>query len=195
MNPNRENWYAQQNKEFELDNHVSDFEQGILHFRNVYDNYFKYLEIKKDLQHKRILEIGPANFPALAFCYNYADSYIIEPMASEYLLKCIYGKNIMRYQHPAEDITLPENDIHEVWLFNVLQHVIDPAIILNKCMIAVKTIRFFEPINQGIDGQHLHNFTIEYFEDFFKQKVNHFPKHQEIPRFHNGECAYGIIKL
>lgn len=188
----KEQWGKAQQEEFKLDA-VPDFDSGILHFRKVYDYYFHYLGIKRNLKGKKIIEIGPANFPALTFCYNHDESYVIEPMNNSYVDVCISGRNIFFYKMPAEEVEFP--DVDEIWLLNVLQHTMDPELILKKCMESAKVIRFFEPINCGTSPTHLHNFTLEYFENIFGQKVNHFAEKQEIVGFHDSECAYGVINL
>lgn len=98
----KEQWLKAQEEERKLDA-VSSCEAGVMHFKNVYNHYFKYLDIERDQKGKSILEIGPANFPALYFCHNYNTSYIIEPMESEHLHRCMDGKNIFLFNLPAEE--------------------------------------------------------------------------------------------
>ena len=186
-------WEKAQQEEFKLDS-VSDFDSGILHFRKVYDHYFHYLGISRNLKEKNILEIGPANFPAISFCHNFFKSYVIEPNETDHLLDCVTGRDIVVIVKPAEEIEhFPR--VYEIWLLNILQHTMDPELILKKCMQTAKVIRFFEPINCGTSPTHLHDFTLEYFENIFGQKVNHFAAKQEIVGFHDSECAYGVINL
>lgn len=179
----KETWQAAQIEERKF--HTEGFHEGREHYGLSYDQYFKYLGIDKDLQGKNIVEIGPADFPALAYCKNLGEkSLVIEPMPSENLK--LSGLNIIT--DLAED-AIYEAD--EVWLMNVLQHVIDPNLIVERAKKQSKVIRYFEPINYGIDVCHPWNLIKEMFEDWFGE-VNYYPANPEAFRFHTWECVYGV---
>jgi hypothetical protein len=175
-------WKAAQIEERKY--HYLSREEGIKHYAKSYENYFHYLGIDKNLKNKLIAEIGPADFPALAFCENIGYSYIVEPLPSV-ILKT-FGIGIV--QKKAEELTFGQCD--EVWLFNVLQHVEDPGKIVENAKLA-RCVRFFEPINYGVDACHLHNLTLEMFQDWFGE-VNYYPKNEKAIAFHQWECAYGV---
>lgn len=174
--------------------HTQPFETGYEAYRQSYRQYFEHLGMSFDCQEKTILEIGPADYPALAYCTNYEHSYIIEPMPGSILQELIKGRPITHIAKPAEDICwqsdLPMVD--EVWLFNVLQHVKDPAGIILNSMETAHKVRFFEPINCGTSDCHLWNFTLEYFRDQFGDLfVKHYRGNPGAVNFHTHECAYG----
>jgi len=152
--------------------------------RRYYTWYFMFLDIEKNLWGKRIIEIGPADYPALMFCNNFK-GFVIEPLPSKILeLNCsVSGLTLIREK--AENVEFPSVD--EVWLFNVLQHTEKPDTIIRKSLKA-GTVRFFEPINFGVDSMHLHNFTKEYFQQFFKN-VKVYPSNPDMVMFHKHECA------
>lgn len=169
--------------------HSMTLMKGLRYYQQVYSKYFSYLNINPNLKNKTIVEVGPADFPALYYCENYR-GIIVEPMESEYLNLICQHKNIYRIAKPLEECALPKAD--EIWLLNVMQHVIDPELFVHKCKEAACTIRFFEPINYPVCVYHPHSFTIDDFKQFFNN-VNLYT--DRLPCFFDGDCAYGVWSL
>lgn len=164
--------------------HNFDRNHGQNHYKNTYYNYFEYLDIKDS--DAFIVEIGCADFPALQWV-KFGKGLFIEPMPSEILKDIAKELNCDIIADPVENIDIPECD--EIWLLNVMQHVIDPDLFIAKCKSAAKIIRFFEPIDWPIEIYHPHTFTFEWYK-------NHFPDAKlykgDKPNFHEAKCAYGI---
>lgn len=180
----QERWLKAQ--EAERSFHNEDFETGKEHYGVSYEQYFKHLGIDPDLKEKNIVEIGPADFPALGYCRNIGSkSLIIEPMPSDHLKR--FGITILN--ELAEDA---QYEADEVWLFNVLQHVIDPYKIVENAKKQVSVIRFFEPINYGVDQCHPWNLTMEMFNSWFGESAKYYPPNPDAIKFHTWECAYGV---
>jgi hypothetical protein len=78
----------------------------------------------------------------------------------------------------------------EVWLMNVLQHVYDLELVIENVKKA-DCVRFFEPIDYGTDGMHLHNLTEEMFIDWFG-KCKIYGPNKDADCFHQWKCAYGV---
>jgi ubiquinone/menaquinone biosynthesis C-methylase UbiE len=57
----------------------------------------------------------------------------------------------------------------ECFIYNCLQHVVDPLKILDKITAVSKRIRIAEPLNVPTDHMHLHMFTENYFDEYFSQ--------------------------
>lgn len=179
-------------QEEERKHHTGSLEQGICAYAHTYDEYFRYTGGGRHQKGKKIIEIGCADIPGLYYCSGFKRGIVIEPMPSNILIELAKSTepNIEIIKAPAEDIEFPKVD--EVWLFNVLQHVIDPDVIINKAKAAAKIIRFFEPINDHIDLCHLHSFTLDYFKGHFGDCVIHYEDHKgRVQGFHEHECAYG----
>jgi hypothetical protein len=157
-----------------------------------YQKYFKYLDIPYDLGNKSVVEIGPAKVAGLSFCKNYGKSYIIEPIVFEDTAKYYEDKpNLTFIREPAEKCEFPKAD--EVWLFNLLQHVIDPLEIINRCKKNAKVVRFFEAINTGTNEIHPFAFSYDFFCDQFGKDVTKFYKGGTGgEEFHGSDCAYGV---
>ncbi len=169
------------------------YEDRLAHYVTVYRHYFNYLHIPAaDLGYRSVIEIGPADFPAVMFCNqdHIKEVTIIEPMPSEILESHCRRYSFGLIKAPAEELWFPQYD--ECWIFNVLQHVISPEAIINKAKAACKVIRFFEPIDSQIDSKHLHTFDLAFFEKHFGECTTFYTAPEGIERFFRGRCAYGV---
>jgi hypothetical protein len=186
---NKDRWELAQ-KEEKL-HHINDnLDLSLIKWREIYDFYFRYLNVDTNLENKKILEIGPAKIPALIYCTNYDSSYIVEPTIYEntdYLYK---DKPITFIRELYEECESPKVD--EIWLFNVLQHILNPDVFVDKCKKSSKIIKFFEPINTPIEVHHPHSFTYDDYVKYFGDSVNFYKGSTEI--FHTADCVYGIYK-
>jgi hypothetical protein len=153
-----------------------------------YASYFRYLGLTPDQSGKTITEIGCADFPALQLC-DVEKGYLVEPLPSTILEEVVENNDSLELiQSKVEDIDLPKSD--EIWLLNVLQHVLDPDLFIKKCKKATKVIRFFEPIDWPIEIYHPHTFTEEDFRGWFGGSVVRYEGTE--PNFHQAHCAYGV---
>lgn len=157
-----------------------------------YEEYYKHcvslLGTSFDLGGKSALEIGPAKVPFLKFCKNYKDSYIIEPLRFEENHQFCQANGIKEINDSAENIDFPQVDL--IILINLLQHVLDPSLIIEKSKKAAKEIWFFEPIQTAVDDLHLWSFDAKFFEDNFG--VAHLYPGGSIKGFHGANCVYGV---
>lgn len=182
----KQRWLEAQNEERKFHNSANSNEvEARKHYLDSYRQYFEFLEIDFDLKGKNVVEIGPADFPALSYCSNLGEgSFVIEPMPSEILKST--GLKIV--QELAEDLDYKAD---EVWLMNVLQHVINPYKIVERAKKQSKIIRFFEPVNYGVDVCHPWNLTMDMFIGWFGE-VKHYPGNPNAVNFHTWENAYGV---
>jgi hypothetical protein len=164
--------------------HTESFYDGYNHYEQSYRQYFQHLGIL-NVSDRVIVEIGPADFPALAYVQHAKGSMIIEPMPSEHLKR--FGIPINTGM--AEDV---EYEADEVWLFNVLQHVIDPHKIVERAKKQASVVRFFEPIDYGCDECHPWNLTEAMFREWFGDAVQIWEAGQDVVNFHTWKCAYGV---
>jgi hypothetical protein len=163
-------------------------EQSYADFKINYGYYFEYLNIDNtDLKQKSIAEIGCARISSLFFCNNYSKSYVIEPTHYPEADKYYEGKDIVKIYERAEVCKFPKVD--EVWMFNLLQHVQNPDLLIEKCKQNSKVIRFFEPIDYEINEQHPFKFSFDDFKNYFGDCVQ---LYHGRPGFHQANCAYGI---
>jgi hypothetical protein len=182
-------WQEAQKEEILHHTHENT-QDALLKWKNIYEFYFRYLDIETDLKNKKILEIGPARISALLYCDNYDYSYIVEPTTYDDTDVLYKDKKITFIKEIYEECESPIVD--EIWLFNVLQHILDPDLFINKCKKNAKIIRFFEPINTPIEVHHPHSFTYDDYKKYFGESVKYYKGSTEI--YHTADCVYGIYK-
>lgn len=174
------------------------------HYRRSYECYFKYLGMSFDQKGKSIVEIGCSEFPALSYCQNVVSNHlspqtflldgslprgiIIEPLITPMLRRVVDDHGLYWIRYALEDMgLLPKAD--EVWLLNVMQHIIDPELFVSKCKQIAPVIRFFEPIDFGTSDCHPHTYSIDDFIRWFGQAERY--KGGSDEGFHTADCAYG----
>jgi hypothetical protein len=193
----KEQW--QQAQAAERTFHTMGYGEGIMHYHNSYRNYFELVGLGFDLGGMTVIEVGPADFPALYFCEN-MNGVVVEPMESEHLKRICEHKNIQLIKKMLEEIDGEEiialqvshNALTEVWLFNVMQHIADPESFVMKAKMLADRIRFFEPINRPAETHHPQSYTLEDFKRWFGDCVQYYHGGDSRPGFHTAECAYGV---
>lgn len=110
-----------------------------------------------DLQGKRVLDVGGGPTSLLLKSFNHPKCMVVDP--------CDYPKWVSD-RYTAAGVTLArlrgedigsEERFDEVWLYNCLQHVDNPKLIIENCLRAVKpggTFRIFEWINTPVNEAH-----------------------------------------
>ncbi len=95
---------------------------------------------------------------------------------------------IVWFQRAFEDIPHPP-PVAETWLFNCLQHVRDPELVIAKAKETSGVIRFFEPVDYPTCVYHPHTFTQDNFERWFGDSVKRYT--DRVPGFFDSDCVYG----
>lgn len=109
-----------------------------------------------DLGGRSILDIGGGAISLLLKCINYGKVKIIDPLPYPDWIAARYEYAGIEYElQKGEEIN--EIGYDEVWIYNVLQHVIDPVAIINNAKRAGKIIRLFEWLEVGEAPGHPHN--------------------------------------
>ena len=190
----KEQW--QQAQKGEINHHVGNFdlnEPNRVHYYNVYKTIFDFVSpgFTFDAANKKIMEIGPGVFAALLSCQNTQNSFIVEPMdLPENVVNVYKEKNITILKGAVEDLNLPQVD--EVWIFNVMQHILNPDLFVSKLKKIAKKILFFEPIGTPVDGLHIYSYTLQDFQKYFGETSTKEFVGGSVPSFHTAMCAYGI---
>ena len=106
-----------------------------------------------DLAGKSILDIGGGPSSILLKCRDGvnknewlgdARSTVVDPLTMPYWVQARYeAAGIELVNAPAEDFNSSEVD-DECWIYNCLQHVVDPYAVLNVAMTYSRVIRIFE---------------------------------------------------
>lgn len=109
-----------------------------------------------NLDGKSILDIGGGPTSLLLKCVNYDKVKVIDPLSyPDWITERYAYANIEYERICGEDVI--ETGYDEVWIYNVLQHVIDPIVIVNNAKRAGKIIRLFEWLEIGVAPGHPHN--------------------------------------
>jgi hypothetical protein len=187
-----ERW--QQAQVAERAQHTMSYMEGLLHYSKSYKHYFHFVGLGNDLGGLNVIEVGPADFPALNECRGEGKLFVVEPLPSEILERICKEKGIMlvtrAFEHLDFSTGKPEGTI-EVWLFNVMQHIIDPDKFIDQAKSIADRIRFFEPIDQPITEYHPHTYALADYQKYFGDVVQLYAG-GTTPGFHEADCAYGV---
>lgn len=118
-----------------------------------------------DLKGKSILDIGGGPVSMLLKCINIKRGDVIDPCNYPKWIDERYNEAKIGYiRAKGEDANLYDSIFDEVWIYNVLQHVDDPKLIIENAKKVSKIIRIFEWIDNGVSPGHPH--------DLKEQKLN-----------------------
>lgn len=154
--------------------------------RRTTETIFRYLGIATDQGGKSIAEIGCGPYPCVSFCSN-AMPILYDPLRFEPLAELARAGNAVWFEQPYEDATAPR--VSETWLFNCLQHVRDPELVVSKAKESSIVVRFFEPIGERITEYHPHAFIMDDFVRWFGSAELY--EGGAVDGFHTADCAYG----
>lgn len=114
-----------------------------------------------DLQGKSVLDIGGGPVSMLLKCENLKRGVVIDPCNYPKWIDERYKEAYIVYKRmKGEDIGKDIESIiiyDEVWIYNVLQHVDDPRLIIENAKKISKIIRIFEWIDNGVSPGHPHD--------------------------------------
>lgn len=156
--------------------------------RRAYDHIFRYLGMSFNQSGKCIAEVGCGAYPAVGFCKD-VDGWAFEPLWFPSLEEMQSKVEIYWIKEPFEDADVNTIYFHEVWIFNCLQHVRDPELVIIKAKEMAPIIRFFEPVDYPTCVYHPHTFTEADFIRWFGDSVKRYT--DRLPGFFDGDCVYG----
>ena len=193
----KQRWLSAQNEE--LSDHING-NYDLSYYNNIYNNIFSLLKLEKtQFENQTIIEVGPALYPCLVNIKT-KKSIAIEPLFDLFPshIKTLYANsNITCITIPIEELQDNSFDCDEIWIFNVMQHIIDPDLFIDKCIMLSKVIRILEPIDWPTNNAHPHTYNFDYFLNKFSNFENDLKiyKGNSIANFHSANCVYGTIKI
>ena len=138
--------------------------------------YARHMGIRSaDLCGKSILDIGggPASF--LLQCRNFRRATVVDPLPAMDATRQRYAQDgINLVQETAESFTCLER-YDEVWIYNVLQHVIDPQAVLKRAQACARVLRLWDWLDEPIKEGHIHVIPeniVAPFLDFYRIGVS-----------------------
>lgn len=121
-----------------------------------------------DAADKSVIDIGCGPFSLLQR-YPTRSACALDPIDYDYLEAGYTSRGIRRLKIPGEQLSLEHGQFDEAWLYNVLQHVIDPVQILHNAISVSRRARIFEWTNTPVYQGHPHTLTAELLSAPFAQ--------------------------
>lgn len=114
-----------------------------------------------DLKGKSVLDIGGGPVSMLLKTKNKGTCYVIDPCDYPDWVKRRYLELDIQYdRRGGEDIPYDSNNhFDEIWIYNCLQHTVDPKKIIKNAKRVGKIIRIFEWIDEPASIGHPHTLT------------------------------------
>ena len=137
-------------------------------------HYAKYMGLESNWQYfnawdKSILDIGGGPTSMLLKAIGLKKGKVVDPIKYPDWTKERYAlANIETETKPGEEVN--ETGWDEVWIYNVLQHVIDPELIIQNAKRAAPVLRIFEWVNIPPHEGHPHELTKEKLDKWIGQE-------------------------
>lgn len=136
-----------------------------------------------DLQGKSVLDIGGGAVSLLLKCVNFKGT-VVDPLMKKYpkwVIERYREAGIDTYDSTGEEIVekFPEGTIFDVcFLYNVLEHVIDPKKVVESILELSKVVRIFEWLETTPNIGHPHSLTEKQLNEYLGgegkvEKINH----------------------
>lgn len=109
-----------------------------------------------DLGGKRVVDIGGGPASLLLKCRNMLDALVVDPCPyPDWTLRRYSAAGIGVARVAAEE--WDPRPFDEVWIYNVLQHVRDPSLVVANARAAAPLLRIFEWVNTDTNEGHPHS--------------------------------------
>lgn len=133
------------------------------------DGHYRHADVMyldKDKPHAiSVIDIGGGPLSLLRH-YFVTDACVVDPIDISSKTRLEYnGRNISFVCDKAETFLASYTDkiYDEVWMYNCLQHTVDPIFILDNLWKVGRVLRISEPTNTPINTAHPHSFTPEWY--------------------------------
>ena len=120
-----------------------------------------------DLQGKSVIDIGGGPVSMLLKARNGGTLTVVDPCRYPAWVNERYkaaGITVYHTQGEFLDDGCHVDPVDEIWIYNCLQHVEDPALVLQNAKRLAKVIRLIEPVDVGVCPGHPHNLTQAWLE-------------------------------
>lgn len=150
-----------------------------------------------DMKNKSVIDIGAGPCSLLLKCENVKQQngkgFVVDPCEYPKWVWDRYIQVEMGYVKSKGEDLVPESYelFDEAWIYNCLQHVDNPEIVIKNALKMAKIVRVFEWINNGVSDGHPHDLTAEKLDEWFGGvgKVEFLNQ----PTL-KGQCWYGVFK-
>lgn len=145
-----------------------------------------------DVDDKNILDIGGGPTSMLLKCANLGRGKIYDPINYPQWTVARYNSKNIEVVVSGGEAAISESGWDEVWIYNCLQHVEDPALIIQNAMKSAKVLRIFEWIDIPPHDGHPHMLTKFFLESVIGQPG---AVAELSERGCYGRCFFGEFKL
>jgi len=128
----------------------------------------RIMMVDRGLPNKSVIDIGCGPF-SLLLRIPVKEGTAVDPIFYDKLEDAYKAKGIKRLVMRGEDLDILTERYDEVWIYNCLQHVVNPSRILKNAMILAPIVRIFEWINIPPYEGHLHMLTQDLLSQPFIQ--------------------------
>lgn len=123
-----------------------------------------------DVEGKSVVDLGGGPTSMLLRTLNLKRGVVVDPLKFPSWVKDRYEANkIQQIVAPAEELSGFRHGLGEVWIYNVLQHVQDPAKIIANAKQIAPVLRIFEWIDLPVYPGHPHSLSKEKLEQWIGQ--------------------------
>lgn len=146
-----------------------------------------------DFQGKSVLDIGAGPTSVLLRCHNYSKAHAVDPLMDKFpqWVRDRYASvGITPIASGGEDIDTTQR-FDEALIYNVLQHTIDPELIIHKALRVAKIVRLFEWIDVPSDELHPHILTEANLNAWLGSNGMTEAVHE--PYMFTATCYYGVF--
>lgn len=125
-----------------------------------------------DLDGKSVIDLGGGPSSLLLKCENFDRAVVVEPCPYPAWVADRYSEHgVVFWRVAAEEATddlvgpVRLRGFDEAWIYNVLQHVQDPAVVIANARRLAPTVRIFEWLNVPAHPGHPHVLTAEALDE------------------------------
>lgn len=128
-----------------------------------------------------VLDVGGGPISLLLKCRDRGRCVVVDPCHYPAWIERRYKAANIEYRRSKAESMAFDEVFDEVWIYNVLQHVIDPKQVAQKCLEYAKIVRVFEWLEIGIAPGHPHNLLEKDLDRWFEGagKVEPAPRGKE----------------
>jgi len=120
-----------------------------------------------DVNGLSIVDIGGGPSSMLLKCKNFVQAIVVDPCPyPDWVEQRYIAHGVQLLREPAEDFD-PPHGFDEAWMYNVLQHVIDPKTVVDVMLRTSKRQRVFEWIDVAPHPGHPHEFHADQLDEWF----------------------------
>lgn len=143
---------------------------------------------------KTVLDIGAGPTSLLLKSMNYSRAVALDPLMDKFpswVRERYHSVGIETVALPAEEID-PKWQFDEVLIYNVLQHTMDPELIIRKALQVGKVVRIFEWLEVPTDEKHPHFLEAHKLDKWFGQKGQ--VERVNEPYMFSADCYYNVVE-